>query len=385
MAWCKIVFDNMKMCVVGLRGFPNVMGGVETHCEQIYPRIARLLPDTEIVVLARSPYVGETPYIVDGVQVKPLWTTRSVYFETILHGLIAVIHARLVQRCTLLHMHALGTALLAPLARLLGMRVVATHHGRDYERRKWGWLSRRVLRLGERVMVLTAEQILCVDAADARRLSASYPDRAHRIHAIPNGAAIAEPDGERNTMAELGLEPGRYVLAVGRLVPEKGFHDLIAAFKLISGGDKLVIVGGDDHGGVYSRDLLREASDRVIFTGVRRRGEISTLLRNAGLFVLPSAHEGHPLAALEALAAGAPVLLSDIAPNREIGLAAAHYYPQGDVAALADILRRPNHNALRNEDPAVLRRYDWDDIAQRTARILAIAGEAGGAGVRISA
>src|SRR5262249_26282131 len=152
---------------------------------------------------------------------------------------------------------------------------------------------------------------------------------------IPNGATefpAAPDDGyTRSLLDRFGLSPGRYVLAVGRLVPEKSFHTLIEAHRTAGPDFKLAIVGRADHEDDYSRGLLQHAGDQVRFTGFQGQAELGVLYRNASLFVLPSTHEGLPLAALEAASMDVPVVLSDIQANRDIDLPAQCYFPVGDV------------------------------------------------------
>jgi glycosyltransferase involved in cell wall biosynthesis len=85
------------------------------------------------------------------------------------------------------------------------------------------------------------------------------------------------------------------------------------------------------------------------------------------LFVLPSHHEGLPIAALEAAIIGVPLVLSDIAPNRDIGLPSACYFPVGDVAALRRKLS-DDPRMFRPDRESIGRRFDWNVIAQATAR-----------------
>lgn len=369
---------SIHLCVVGLRGFPDVMGGIEAHCEQIYRIIGEKAADFRITVLARSPYVGQGPYTYANCTLKPLWTIKNKTMETALHTLIGVLQARFGERCDVLHVHAIGPGLFIPLAKMLGLKVIATHHGHDYERLKWGAAARLSLRLGEWCMAAFADQIICVSQASTAKLRTAFPHRAHKIHTIPNGAAVART-GETPTgvLEALGLVPQRYILAVGRLVPEKGFQDLIAAFRRADSPYKLVIVGAADHADAFSAELMRSADDRVIFAGRRPRHDLAPLYRHAGLFVLPSYHEGHPIVALEALQARAPVVLSDIVANRDLGLPPHHYVRPGDIDALAELLATADFSSYRVDDPLILARYDWQDIASQTLEVMRATVEPG--------
>jgi len=343
------------------------MGGIETHCQNLYPRLARLDEGLDITVIARSGYARSREY--DGVHVRALWAPHRKGLETFVHTPIALLYARLFLHPDVVHLHGIGPGLFAPLSRLLGFRTVATHHAADYERPKWGPLGRGVLRAGERLLAGFADQIVCVNDSIARAMRHRYPRTRDRAQTIRNGAPpLPSPSGaDSKVLDRFGLGRGDYILAVGRLEPTKRFHDLIAAFKASRPpGKKLVIAGaalGDDN---YSRRLLAQQSRSIVFTGFQNAATLRLLYENCGLFVLPSSMEGSPLAALEAMAAGAPLALSDAPGNLEFNLEPHLYFPAGDVTALAGILARTDYNDFRSQRAAeVLRENDWDEIARK--------------------
>ena len=357
----------MRICVIGLRGIPDVMGGIETHCQNLYPRLARLDEALEITVMGRSGYAPSGEY--DGVRVCSLWAPRRKGLETFVHTPLALIYARLFLHPHVVHLHGVGPGLFAPLSRLLGFRTVATHHAADYDRPKWGPLGRRVLLAGERLLAGFADQIVCVNDAITRRLRSRYPRTNARAQTIRNGAPPrpSTHSADSDVLERFGLERGAYILAVGRLEPTKGFHDLIQAFKRARpAGKTLVIVGdtlGDDE---YGQKLLSHRSKDIVVTGFQKTATLRLLYENAALFVLPSSLEGSPLVAFEALAAGAPVALSDAAANVEIGLEPELYFPVGNVDALTLVLAYPDYDAYRStRAAAILRENDWDEIARK--------------------
>lgn len=356
----------MKIAVTGLRGIPGVMGGVETHCEEMLPRVKHIDPDAEITVFARAPYVVAPSYDWRGIDVVAVASPKSVSLEAIVSTFNAILAARRAG-ADMVHIHAIGPALLAPMARMMGLRVVVTHHGEDYNRAKWGGFARTMLKLGERFGTGWAHQVIAVSPSLAERLRVKFPHAAARIAYIPNGAPEL-PAGAEGTLARLGLKPQGYLLAVGRLVPEKGLHDLIEAHALAHDSRKLVIAGGADHASPYSRALLERASDAVVFAGLQDRANLRVLYENAALFVLPSYHEGLPIAALEAASCATPMLLSDIQPNRDLGLAAEHYFPVGEVQKLAVALARPA-DTFAVDAASFRRKFDWDEIARSTAQV----------------
>lgn len=359
----------MRICVIGLRGLPGVMGGVEKHCEELLPRVLRGARPAEILVLTRACYApvrGE----FRGVRLIPLWAWRNKYAEALLHTVFAVFYARFKLRPEILHIHAIGPALMTPLARVLGLRVVVTHHGEDYRREKWGLAARIALRMGEWCAVMCAARVIAVSPATAADLRARFPARAERIAFIPNG--IPSLGRAVTDLPErLGVAGRPFLLSVGRLVPEKGFADLLAAQqRLVAAGEAvgpLVIAGEADHADGFASRLRASAGPGVVFAGRVPGEELAQLYRSCTLFVLASHHEGLPIAALEALGAGAPVLLSDIAANRALELPAHCYFRVGDQAHLAAKLREPAARfRVALPDPA---RFDWDVIARQTAEV----------------
>lgn len=359
------------VAVVGLRGIPDVMGGIETHCEELLPRIKALRPDYDIVVFARSPYLREgTPY--KGVEVQSLFTVKNKYIEALLHTFVAVLYVRFMMKCGLLHIHGIGPALLAPFARLLGLDVVITHHGEDFNRDKWNKFAKFFLHLGERCSVMFGNAVIVVSRAVAISLGDRHASERGKIRHIPNGATTfvrsAGSKDRQSCLDTLGLKPDGFVLAVGRLVSEKKFDVLIDAFHASGREGVLVIAGAADHEDAYAKALLARGAANVRFIGFQNHDCLNELYRSASLFVLASSHEGMPIAALEAAAAGCSVLLSDILPNVEIGLEARNYFPVGDVAALADKLTQPSSDFAIDSE-ALKKRFDWDQVAINTVAV----------------
>lgn len=365
---------RLNICVIGLRGLPGVAGGVESHCEQLLPRLQALSPEYRISAVGRRPYLDGGPFDFNGVTVVPLPALRSRYLEAISNTALAVLHARFRDRAGLLHIHNIGPALLGPVARLLGMKLVVTYHSRNYDHAKWNGFAKAVLRLGERCAVAAAHRVIVVSRSMTEDLQRRYPRSRAKFVFVPNGAGGFPPPPDRTAELDLlgrfGLAPGRYILAVGRLVPEKSFHTLIDAYKAAAPDFKLAIAGRADHEDDYSRRLLAAADDNIRFTGFQGQRELGILYRNASLFVLPSTHEGLPIAALEAAGLGVPVLLSDIQPNRDIDLPAECYFPVGDVDALRRKILQP-HETYRIDPEGIARRFDWSDAAERTRDIYA--------------
>jgi glycosyltransferase involved in cell wall biosynthesis len=359
----------MHVMVLGLRGFPGIQGGVETHAEHLYPRLRDLGCDIEVLV--RSPYWRkDLPGAVPGIRFSPLWCPCAQGAEALVHSFLGVLYAAW-RRPDVLHIHAIGPALFAPLAKLLGLKVVVTHHGPDYDREKWSRLAKGVLRAGELLGVRFADERIVISCVIRDLVARKYRCSSQ---CIPNGVEIPGQVRRCGTLAAFGLVPGRYVLTVSRMVPEKRHLDLIEAFELSGLRDwKLVLVGDLTPGGPYVQQVM-EAAGRaraVVLAGFQTGDALAELYANAGVFALPSTHEGLPIALLEALSHGLPSVASDIPANQEVDLEPEQYFHVGRVPDLAGCLRRiatlvrPEDYRARIRD-WVRGRYDWNPIARAT-------------------
>jgi glycosyltransferase involved in cell wall biosynthesis len=366
--------SELHVMALGLRGIPNVPGGVEAHASELYPRLRAL--GAKVTVLGRRPY--RTPDCPDqwkGVDVRWLSSPKLQGVEALIHTFFGVLYAA-VRRPDVLHIHAVGPWLWAPLAKLLGLKVLITHHGQDYLREKWNRPARAILLLGERLGIACADESIVISYSIREIVKEKYGRMAVLI---PNGVGDLHRVARRVLVDLHGLTPQRYIVQVSRLVPEKRQLDLIAAFKTAAvPGWKLVLIGGAQGSQRYA-DLVAkqyEGNDSIVCTGFLSPPEVQELLSHAGIFALPSSHEGLPIALLEAMKMGVPVVASDIAANLEIGLDAASYFPLGDIQTLASHLRRlaaatdDERKVIAQRLQLACARYDWDVIAKLTMQIL---------------
>lgn len=361
-----------RVMMLGLRGIPGVQGGVEKHVEMLAARLAA--QGWQVEVVARSPYLPR-PGLREwnGVRVTPLWAPRRAALEALVHTFLGVLHAGF-RRPDILHIHAIGPSLMVPLARLFGLKVVVTHHGYDYDRQKWGAVARTALRLGERFGMRLSHARIAVSGDIARTMDANH---GVAVDFVPNGVAVAPGTASSGILDELGLARRRYVLLAARFVPEKRQSDLIRAFaRLDDPGLKLVLAGDAEHESAYAREVHALAADTpgVVLAGFQTGDRLAALFANAALFVLPSSHEGMPIALLEAMAYGLPVLASDIVANKELKLPQGDYFPLGDIEALAAAMAAriadlPGEEAMARQAEEVGRAYSWTGIADRTGAL----------------
>ncbi|NUO09644.1 MAG: glycosyltransferase family 4 protein [Candidatus Brocadia sp.] len=374
----QISNQTLKICVLGTRGFPQIQGGVESHCENLYPHLVK--KGCKVIVFTRKPYVN-TPFdTYQGVKLIPLFSTKNKLLEAFLHTFVGIFAARMFSP-DILHIHAIGPSLFIPVARLLGLKVIMTNHGPDYQRKKWGKLAKSVLKLGEILGSKWANGIICISESIGNRIKEKYKKD---VSVIPNGVTIPEILYTEVALKKYTLQKGKYLLAVGRFVPEKGFHDLIEAFNQFSSLNsqpstenwKLVIVGRADHEDKYSVDLKEKASKnkKIVLTGFLKGVPLHELYSNAGLFVLPSYYEGLPIVLLEAMSYGLSCIASDIPANKNVELCGNRFFKAGDINALCTKIKEFIDNPLTEEGKSkqvgmIAEKYNWERISEKTMKV----------------
>ena len=360
----------MKIVVTGTRGIPNIMGGVETHCEELFPRIAAM--GFDVAVIRRSSYVRDNLTEWKGVKLVDIESPKKKSFEAIIHTFRAICKAKKLG-ADILHVHAIGPALLVPYAKILGMKVVFTHHGPDYDRDKWGFAAKTMLKLGERMGCMFADEVIVISDVIRNLIKRKY-NRTQHVHLIYNGVSKPEICDYPEYFQELGIEKGKYILGMCRFVPEKNLHNLIEAYIKVKEQKpdtkiKLVLAGDTDFEDDYSRGLKEMAKrNGVVLTGFIKGRRLHSLLTNCRCYCLPSSHEGLPIALLEAMSYGVKVIVSDIPANIEVGLDKEDYFPVGDVDALADKLKTIIQQPLQHIDYD-MKKYDWEKIADQVADV----------------
>lgn len=361
--------DRPHICVIGLRGFPGVQGGVEKHCEALYPRMEGF----RFTVFRRKPYIpSNAPTDWNGISFVDLPSTRIKGFEAFFHTFIAALCA-IRLRPDIVHIHNIGPGLFAPLLKLCGIKVVTTYHSANYEHKKWGILAKALLRLGERMTLRFSDRVIFVN--QSKYLAQTEKTRRKSV-LILNGVTPAVPSRKTDYIDTLGLRKGEYLLGVGRLTPEKGFEYLIRAANKSPQIQSVAIAGGADHNRTYLNQLKELDTDgKVVFTGNVQGESLRQLYSHARAFVLSSVTEGFPLVLLEAMSYGLPVLVSEIdavAPladgNEDGFIPQDAFFKSADDESLRDAIGRLTDGRIpRRQWP--MQRFDWNNIAAQTATL----------------
>lgn len=352
---------KLKIAFIGGRGVISKYSGIEAYYEEVGKRLVGM--GHEVTVYCRN-YFTPAQAAHHGMRLVRLPTIRSKHLETVVHTLLSTAHA-LTQGYDLVHYHALGPALFSFIPRLVRAKTAVTVQGLDWQRKKWGRIASAVLRLGERASVDLPNGTMVVSKVLQQRYRETHGAEAFYV---PNGGVLREWRMP-NKILEWGLEPGKYVLFLGRFSPEKGCHLLVEAFEQLKTDVKLVMAGASSYCDDYSRELRTHASDRIRMLDWVSGDTLDELITNAMIFVLPSDMEGLSLALLDAMGAGLCVLTSGIPENREVVDGAGFTFQRGSATDLADRIRFLIANPVVREAAGraarqrIEEQYQWRQVA----------------------
>lgn len=367
---------QLNIAMFGHKRIPSREGGVEIVAEELSVRMAKL--GHKVICYNRGghhvsgqQYDTNAADMYQGVQLKTVPTLDKKGLAAVTSSFFAAICVAF-SKAQIVHIHAEGPAFMTWLPKLFGKKVIVTVHGLDWQREKWkrGFAS-KYIRWGEKMAVRFADHIIVLSKGVQEYFLNTYGRKT--IH-IPNG--VSEPivvQAEQITQS-YGLHKDDYILFLGRLVPEKGIHYLIDAYRGLRTDKKLVIAGGVSDSDEYGVKLTEMAAkdENIIFTGFVQGRILEELYSNAYVYVLPSDLEGMPLSLLEAMSYGNCCVTSDISECTEATEDKAVSFPKGDVVALKKCLQKLCDDAALVADykaqarDYICSKYSWDTTTEKT-------------------
>ena len=366
--------SRLRIAFLGMKCMPALgQGGVEVVVEELSTRMAKM--GHQVTCYNRSGKQGGKKGLTTykGVRIVNVPTIDKRGLAAMSASTMAAIRAAFGPY-DVVHFHAEGPCAMLWLPKLMGKRCIATIHGLDHQRAKWGKLASTYIMLGEKCAVRFADEVIVLSKGVQDYFMKTY---GRKTRFIPNGVNRTKLREADLIQKKFGLEKDGYILFLARLVPEKGLKYLIQAYRQVQTDKKLVIAGGTSDTDQFVKELkaLAAGDDRILFTGFVRGQMLEELYSNAYLYTLPSDLEGMPLSLLEAMSYGNCCLVSDIAECTEVVEDKAMVFLQGNVEDLREKLQTAcDQEELvqgYKKDAAefICGKYDWDEVATETVRL----------------
>lgn len=324
----------LNIALLGTRGVPASYSGFETCVEQLGARLVER--GHRVTVYARSHHIDYNQPAYRGMRLVKLPTIANKYLDTIVHSGLSSLHA-LTQSYDIALYFIAGNSLVAWIPRLAGQKSIINVDGLDWKREKWPELAKKYLQFAERMAGPLANAVI----TDSRVVQRYYQDIYHTPSTYIAYGAELPCRAPGPTLAQFGLEARRYVLFVGRLVPENCAHHLVEAWQGLDTDMKCVIVGDAPYAEEYKTQLRATHDPRVVFTGYVFGEGYWELASNAYAFVLTSGVGGTHPALVEAMAFGNAIIVHNTEENLEtIGDAGLNYEGKQGGAALRSTLQK---------------------------------------------
>lgn len=366
---------KLKIAMLGHKRIPSREGGIEIVVEELCTRMVE--QGHKVTCYNRKghhvsgkDFDSEVSDTYKGIKIKNVFTIDKRGIAAMTASVTGAIAAAF-GKFDVVHFHAEGPCAMLWLPKLFGKRCIATIHGLDHKRSKWGKLASTYIMLGEKCAVKFADEIIVLSEGVQKYFMDTY---GRKTQFIPNGVNRPILRKANIIKEKFGLEKDCYFLFLGRLVPEKGIRYLIEAFKQVQTDKKLVIAGGSSDTEGFAAELkeLAKNDTRILFTGFVQGEELDELYSNAYVYVLPSDLEGMPLSLLEAMSYGNCCLVSNIEESTSVVDDKAFVFKKSDVIDLQNKLqeicdRKEQVEKYKNEAADyICEKYNWDDIVKRT-------------------
>ena len=369
----------MKVAMIGHKVVPSRRGGIENVLTTLCPMLVQM--GIEVTCYNRSSDKVENEFIgtvknnmYKGVKMKNAWTLNVRGIAAMIASFTAAISAAFCDY-DVIHFHAEGPCAALWIPKLFGKKCVATVHGLDWQREKWGkGFASKYIKFGEKILVKYADEVIVLSQAAYDYFKETYGRETTIIH---NGINRPETKNAEIITEKYGLKKDEYISVVSRLTYEKGIHYLIDAYKKIETDKKLVVAGDTSDTDDYVKMLKEKAANNpnIIFTGFISGDTLKEIYSNAYINVLPSDLEGMSLSLLESLAYKNALLCSDIPENTSVAEDKAIYFEKGNVDDLAQKLKIlcDDINLVEKfragADEFILGKYNWQDVAEKTRKI----------------
>ena len=367
--------DKLNIAMLGHKRIPSREGGIEIVVEELSTRMVKL--GHSVTCFNRSghhvsgkEFDGRSIKEYKGVKLKPVITINRKGLAAMTSSFFGAICAAF-GKYDVVHFHAEGPCAMLWLPKLFGKRCIATIHGIDWQRAKWGGFASKYIKFGEKVAAKYADEIIVLSKGVKEYFRKEY---GRETRFIPNGVNRPVIKKAETIKEKYGLDKDEYILYLGRLVPEKGITYLIEAFKGIKTDKKLVIAGGSSDTDVFSQELkkLAEGDNRIVFTGFVQGQLLEELYSNAYIYCLPSDLEGMPLSLLEAMSYGNCCLVSDIDECASVIEDKGVVFRRADTEDLREKLewligyeeKVEKYKAEAAE--FICSKYNWDDVVEET-------------------
>lgn len=376
----KVTMSDKKLniAMLGHKRIPSREGGIEIVVEELATRMVSAGHNVTCYNRRGHHVSGEefdvaTGDNYKGIRLKSVFTLDKKGLAAMTSSFSAAVRVAF-GKYDVVHFHAEGPCAMLWLPKLFGKKCIATIHGLDHQRAKWGRFASAYIMLGEKVVMKFADEIIVLSAGVQEYFRATY---GRETKFIPNGVNRPRIKKADKITEKFGLEKDDYILFLGRIVPEKGLRYLIEAYKNVDTKKKLVIAGGTSDTNIFMRELKEMAAGdgRILFTGFVQGQELEELYSNAYIYTLPSDLEGMPLSLLEAMSYGNCCLVSDIAECAEVVEDKAIVFQKSKVEDLKNKLQELCDDAgsvqkYKNDAAEfICGKYDWDSVGERTLKL----------------
>jgi glycosyltransferase involved in cell wall biosynthesis len=356
---------NIKIAIIGSRGYPIVYSGYETFVKELSERLVQ--QNIDVRIYCQKHLFSARPKNINGVELVYIPTVQTKSLNQLVHSFFSMVHACCSKVDVILVVNA-ANGPFGIISRLAQKKTLINVDGLEWLRPKWKGLGAAYFKFAAKLATLFYNTII-TDAEAMRQVYLKTFNKDSTV--IAYGANIRHAKNP-DLITQFGLSPDSYFLIVGRLIPDNNSDLILEGFKKANSNKKLVIVGDVPYQDAYAQNMKANASDQILFLGYVNDGEVlAELYHQSYAYLHGHEYGGTNPTMLKAMAYGCAILALDTVFNREMlenGEFGWFFQKTSDSVAL--YLQQAENNPQAVEKlkakarNGITQKYNWDEVTK---------------------
>ena len=356
---------NIKIAIIGSRGYPIVYSGYETFVKELSERLVQ--QNIDVRIYCQKHLFSARPKNINGVELVYIPTVQTKSLNQLVHSFFSMVHACCSKVDVILVVNA-ANGPFGIISRLAQKKTLINVDGLEWLRPKWKGLGAAYFKFAAKLATLFYNTI--ITDAEAMRQVYLQTFKANST-VIAYGANIRHTKNPE-LINQFGLTSNAYFLIVGRLIPDNNSDLILEGFKKANSNKKLVIVGDVPYQDAFAQNMKANASDQILFLGYINDSDVlAELYHQSYAYLHGHEYGGTNPTMLKAMAYGCAILALDTVFNREMlenGEFGWFFQKTSDSVAL--YLQQADNNPKAVETlkakarNGITQKYNWDEVTK---------------------
>ena len=303
---------KLKIAIIGSRGYPYIYSGYETLVKELSERLIK--KGHKVRVYCHSSLFKKKPRQVNGIELIYTPSIETKFLSQIVNSFFSFIHVCFSNVDVVFVVNS-ANGPFGILTRIARKKTCINVDGLEWLRPKWKGLGSYYFIIASKLSTILFDEII----TDSFEMQNIYKDKFQANSTVIAYGSTMKKTTENSFLKKMDLETSNYYLLVGRLIPDNNSKFILSSFVKSNSNKKLVIVGDEPYGDLYSKRIKKVFDKRVVFTGyINNQNYLTQLYSNCFAYIHGHEFGGTNPTMINALTLGCNILALDTKFNREM-------------------------------------------------------------------